>query len=325
VLFALALLLSLFVAYIPPKNFPYISIFSLIVSPLLLANVMFALFWLLRVKRKVFLSLIVLAISIVQFNRFYQFDFSKEVPIQENQLNVMSFNVRIFNLYQWIKEEDLSQKISDFIAKESPDVLSFQEYHAQHNVRLKQFGYKYTKFRGKGQNSGQAIYSKYPIVNSGSLDFENTFNNAIYTDIVKGKDTLRIYNIHLESLQVNPDDVDFAQENSEKLMRRIAYSFEKQQSQVDKVLEDIDRSPYKTIVTADLNNTAFSYVYRKLSADKNDAFTKAGKGIGKTFSFKKIPLRIDFIFVDKSLTVNSFTTYTEKFSDHFPISSLISW
>ncbi|HLU50872.1 MAG TPA: hypothetical protein VKZ42_01805, partial [Flavobacteriaceae bacterium] len=61
------------------------------------------------------------------------------------------------------------------------------------------------------------------------------------------------------------------------------------------------------------------------SADKNDAFTKAGKGIGKTFSFKKIPLRIDFIFVDKSLTVNSFTTYTEKFSDHFPISSLISW
>lgn len=325
VLFALALLLSLFVAYIPPQNFPILSVFSLMVSPLLVANVLFALFWILRVKRRFFLSVLVLAVSVVQFNRFYQLDFSKEEPLRENQLQVMSYNVRIFNLYEWIKEPELHQQMAAFIAQEAPEVIGFQEYHSEHKLPLKNYPYRYIKLRGKGKISGQAIYSKYPIINSGSLDFKDTFNNAIFSDIVKGQDTLRIYNIHLESLQVNPDDVDFDQENSEQLIRRVASSFKKQQHQADRSLAHIQQSPYKTIVLADLNNTAFSYVYRLLSTDKKDAFTQAGKGIGKTYSFKKIPLRIDFIWVDNQFTVNKFTTHTEQFSDHFPISTQLSW
>lgn len=325
VLFALALLLSLFVAYIPPQNFPIVSVFSLIVSPLLVANILFALFWILRVKRRFFLSVLVLGVSVVQLNRFYQLDFSNDVPVGENQLYVMSYNVRIFNLYQWIDDPELPQKMAAFIAQQSPEVIGFQEYHAQHELSLQDYPYRYSKLRGKGKNSGQAIYSKFPIIHAGSLDFEGTFNNAIFSDIVKGKDTLRIYNIHLESLQVNPNDVDFDQENSEKLIRRIASSFKKQQHQADKTLAHIRQSPYKTIVLADLNNTAFSYVYRLLSTDKKDAFTQAGKGIGKTYSFKKIPLRIDFILVDNQFTVNEFTTHTEQFSDHFPISTRLSW
>lgn len=324
-IFALCLLLSLFVPYFPPQKFPILSVFSIMVSPLLLVNVFFFLFWLLRVKRQLFLSLIILIISFVQFNHFYQFDFSKEIPLNNNHLKVMTYNVRLFNLYEWIKDENVQWNISNLIKKENPDVLSFQEYHTKKEVELSQYPYNYEKFRGKSNKSGQAIYSKYPIVNKGSIDFKDTFNNAIFVDIIKQEDTIRIYNIHLESLQINPDDVDFDQENSERLLRRIAGSFKEQQLQTDKVVSHITQSPYKTIITADLNNTAFSYVYRQLKKGKIDAFAEAGKGLGKTFSFKKIPLRIDFIIADKEMQVQHFTTHTEKYSDHHPISATLTW
>lgn len=323
--FALCLLLSLLVLYIPPERFPQLSVLSLGVSPLLVINVIFFLFWLLRVKKQLFLSLFVLAVCFVQFNKFYQFDFSKKPNTNENHLKVMSYNVRIFNLYNWIKEDNLQQKLEDFIKKEKPDVISFQEYYSKTKVSLTQFPYKYIKLQGEAPSFGQAIYSKYPIVNSGSLDFKNTGNNAIFADIVKGKDTIRIYNIHLESLQINQDDVDFKQEASKRLFRRIAASFKIQQNQINQVVAHKNRSKYKTIVTADLNNTAFSFVYRKLKGNMKDAFSESGKGLGKTYTIKKIPLRIDFILTDEELTVEEFNTHTVPYSDHFPISAVLSW
>jgi len=56
-----------------------------------------------------------------------------------------------------------------------------------------------------------------------------------------------------------------------------------------------------------------------------DAFSESGKGLGKTYTVKKIPLRIDFILTDEELTVEKFNTHTVHYSDHFPISAVLSW
>ena len=51
-------------------------------------------------------------------------------------------------------------------------------------------------------NFGSAIYSKYPIINSGIIPFENDgTNNCIYVDIKRETDTLRIFNAHLGSIR----------------------------------------------------------------------------------------------------------------------------
>ncbi len=322
---ALSLLLSVLVTFLPPVSFPVLSLLSLIVAPLFFANCVFLIFWILRVKKQLLVSLLALLISAVQFNLFYQFDFSKESEYKENQLHIMSYNVRIFNLYDWIKDIDVLKNIEKFISHENPDVISFQEYYSKHTIDLKQYPYSYVKIHGNKKSFGQAIYSKYPIVAKGSLDFNDTANNALYIDIVKNKDTLRVYNIHLESLQINPDDVDFNQNNSQRLARRMALSFKKQQQQVELIEKHMQETSYPIIITADINNTAFSYVYRKLKSGKKDAFAEKGKGLGTTYFLKKIPLRIDFILVDKSFTVNEFNTYTHKYSDHLPISAVLSW
>lgn len=323
--FALCLLLSLLVPYIPPQKFPFPALLSLVVSPLLLINVLFFLFWLLRVKRQLLLSLFVLIVCAVQFNSFYQLDFGSAPVLNDHHLKVMNYNVRLFNIYDWIKDEDIPLQISRFIADTDPDVISFQEYSGNKEVNLTAYPHSYIHLVKQKPEFGQAIYSKYPIVNQGSLGFKDTSNNAIFIDIKKGNDTIRIYNIHLESMQVHESDVDFDQETSKRLLRRMAQSFQKQQSQAEVILKHSNTTNHNTIMMADLNNTAFSYVYQKIKGTKKDAFAERGKGLGSTFKFKKIPLRIDFILADPTFTINEFKTHSEGFSDHFAISSVLSW
>lgn len=323
--FALCLLLSLLVPYIPPQEFPLLALLSLVVSPLFFINILFFLFWLLRVKRQLLLSLIILIICAVQFNSFYRFDFGEAPALKENQLKVMNYNVRLFNLYKWVNDEGIPTQISQLIAESSPDVISFQEYSGNKDVNFSAYPHSYIHLVKQKPEFGQAIYSKYPILNKGSLGFKDTSNNAIFIDIKKGNDTIRIYNIHLESMQVHESDVDFDQETSKRLMKRMAQSFQKQQIQAESIMKHSKEANYKTIMMADMNNTAFSYAYRKIKGNKKDAFAERGKGLGSTFVFKKIPLRIDFIIADRGFIINEFETHTEKLSDHFPISAVLSW
>lgn len=323
--FALCLLLSFWVPYIPPLEFPLLALLSLMVSPLFIINVLFFLFWLFRLKRPMLLSLIVLIVCAVQFNSFYRFDFGEAPTLKENKLKIMNYNVRLFNLYDWLDDKDIPEQIEQLIDDSSPDVISFQEYSGNSSLNLKAYPHSQIHLVKQKPEFGQAIYSKYPIINKGSLGFKDTSNNAIFVDILKGNDTIRIYNIHLESMQLHESDVDFDQETSKRLMRRMAQSFQKQQIQAESIMKHSKEANYKTIMMADLNNTAFSYVYRKIKGNKKDAFAERGKGLGSTFVFKKIPLRIDFILADSGFIINEFETHTEKLSDHFPISAVLSW
>ena len=157
------------------------------------------------------------------------------------------------------------------------------------------------------------------------MNFKNTSNNSIYADIIKNNDNLRIYNIHLESLHINPIEEDLSTDNSQKLLKNIGKTFSKQQEQVRLIKKHLSGSSYKTIICGDFNNTAFSWAYRQLKADFNDTFKETGSGFGTTYNFKRIPLRIDFILTDKKLNVLGFKNYKVKFSDHYPIESRIEF
>ena len=236
----------------------------------------------------------------------------------------MNYNVRLFNLYEWIPEKGIEMKIRNFIKLESPDILCLQEYHPHKNIDLSFFPFKFEKLSGKRDKYGQAIFSNFPIVNSGSVEFPNTSNNAIFADVVKGNDTLRVYNIHLESLRINPNAESLQNEDSEMIIKRVGNSFKMQQLQTELFLTHKSSCHYKMVICGDFNNTAFSYVYRKIKGDLNDAFKEAGHGFGRTYDFKSFPVRIDFILTDEAFDVNGFKTYKELYSDHYPISATLS-
>lgn len=318
---AFLLLLSYLLPHIPPKTFASLSVLSLGVPFLILINVLFFSYWLFKIKKQLILSFLVIALGYMLFGSLYKF--SNWEGDDANSFSIMNYNVRLFNLYDWIPEKNINKKIVAFVKKEAPQVLCLQEYQKQSGADFSFYKYKYEKFKGKKSNIGQVIFSQFPIINSGSVNFDKTLNNAIFADIVKGKDTIRVYNIHLQSLRIDPKLESFTSQNSEKIFNGIGTSFKEQQSQAQLFLDHKNSSPYKVVISGDFNNTAFSYVYNNIKSDLKDAFNEQGNGFGRTYNFKFFPLRIDFLLVDKSWKVNSFKTYDIRLSDHFPIMTKI--
>lgn len=338
VLFAFNIVLTIvtFVAYVlpflAPKLFPLLSVLTLILPLFLILNGLFFVYWLLQLKRQVILSGLVLLLGITFINKFYKFS-SNDIQREEKDFTVMSYNVRLFNLFEWIPNDNVGDTILSFINEQNPDILCIQEYSENAKVDLRIYKYKAIFMEGKLIKTGQAIFSKFPIFNKGEIKIPQAGNNIIYADIKKGKDTIRVYNIHLQSIKISPDVSEISehvdainQSKSQQVFTRIRDAFKKQELQAEILVKHKKECPYPVIICGDMNNSAFSYVYRNIKSDLNDCFEEAGNGFGQTYKFKYYPARIDYIFANKKMQVKSFTTFAQfENSDHFPVMTRLSF
>lgn len=315
----LMLIISYIFPFIPPKTLGRLASLSLLTPVVLMINLFFLVYWLLRMRRYFWYIFLVIALGFPYIYRL--FGFFGEKKIQTNDIKLMSYNVRMFNLYEWSDDKEIPQKIAAFITEKSPDILLFQDYAVNNNVKL-DFPYSYTSHKTNQSKFGLAIFSKFPMVQKGSLDLPNTANNIIFTDLKIDQDTVRVYNVHLQSMKLNTQKDYFGADDAQQLRERISTTFHKQQEQVELLLAHQAKCPYKVIFAGDFNNTAYSWVYQKMLHHKNDAFVKSGTGLDRTYDFF-FPLRIDFVLADKSLNFNYFTTYKVKYSDHYPIMARI--
>ncbi len=322
---SLLLVVSFILPYLPPKSFPIVSLLSLGVSPLIVLNLLFFFYWLILVRKQLRLSAIVLVISYFHFNSFYAISSDLNTEDYNNSIKVLSYNVRLFNAYEKNNTLDTGEMMSKLLDTEQPDVLMLQEFHNPNTVDFSDFKYKYIHFRFPASQLGHAIFSKYKIINTAAFNFENTTNNVLYADVIKGRDTIRIYNLHLQSLKIIPENIVEGKENEKLWLKRISKAFQTQEEQIAKLIEHKDKSPYPVILGGDFNNTPFSYTYQKLHQDMKDGFIKRGNGLGSTFLFNKYPMRIDFLFADKDLDFIHFENIKKTFSDHYPISATIGW
>lgn len=322
---AFLLLISFVLPYLPPKTFPTLSLLSLVVSLLIIVNIAFAIYWAIQLRRRFFVSFTVLLISYFYFNVFYEVSSEGDASQYKNTLNVLSYNVRLFNAYEKNPVTDASKIISEILAEENPDVVFVQEYYKPNKIDFSAYPYKYIHFKSEKAKLGHAFFSKYPLINTGAFDFEHTYNNTIFADIVKGADTIRIYSVHLQSLGIIPR-VSFLQDSdNEKLRKRVSSAFEKQQSQVEAILDHKQKTSNPVIICGDFNNTPFSYSYRKLKDGMLDAFRERGNGLGTTFEFERFPMRIDYIFASNDFDILSFDTMKKTFSDHYAIRATVGW
>ena len=320
---AVLLLVSFITPFVNPERFPLFSALSLAVSPLLVINALFALYWLVRLNRRVWLSALLLIVGFFEFNGFIKFS-SSDSETAANELSVLSFNVQLFEAYNDNPDNQAAQKMNQLVDKQRPDVLFIQEYYKQDSLALSAYPYSFVHFK-EDYTMGHAIFSKYPLINTGAFDFTKTSNNTLYADLLVGNDTIRLYNLHLQSYRIAPSVSEIQSRGTEFLTKRLKKAFRIQQRQLDTILKHKNQTEHPVIIAGDLNNTAFSYVYRELQRDFVDAFAAKGSGLGATFKVEFYPIRIDYIFVDPQLRVLNYNTCKAGFSDHKPITATVGW
>lgn len=331
ILLAILTFLAYVLPFLAPKLSPILSVLTLVLPLFLILNALFFIYWAIQFKKQLILSGLVLLIGITFINKFYKFS-TTDLPKGEQDFVVMSYNVRLFNLFKWLNDDSVPQEILDFINEQNPDILCIQEFSPSAKIDLRIYPYNYIFLKGEKIKTAQAIFSKYPIINEGNLVFPNSNNNAIFVDIKKGKDIIRVYNIHLQSIKISPDVNEMSeniegidQGKSQMVIKRISKAFLKQQQQAEIIMNHKEACAFPIIICGDMNNSAYSYVYRIIKGNLKDSFEEAGSGFGETYLFKYYPARIDYIFADPKMKVKSFASFPEFInSDHSPIVSRLS-
>ena len=225
---AFLFLVSIIIPYMKPSIFSQFSIVSLFSPVIIIINILFLFFWIAKLKKQFLLSLIVLIIGMDSLRSFVNFSDNSKF-MGDSKISIISYNVRLFNIYKWIKDDKITLKIRDFLQEKSPDIICLQEYQ-NFEFKLDDYPYVYEKLRGNNLRYGQAIFSKHPIVSKGSVNFNSLSNNAIFADIKIQNDTVRIYNIHLQSFSFEKsNEMIEINQNNVKVIDDISNTFIKQQ------------------------------------------------------------------------------------------------
>jgi endonuclease/exonuclease/phosphatase family metal-dependent hydrolase len=317
--------------FLAPRSFPLLSVLTLFMPIFFVLNGLFFVYWAIQFKKRLILSGLVLLTGITFISKFYKFS-AKEYIKDEKDFSIMSYNVRLFNVFKWLDRDDIPSNIKAFIDEKDPDILCIQEYSNSAHIDLKVYPHRYIFIDGNQIKTGQAIFSKFPIIFEGNIIFPNSDNNVIYADIKRGKDVIRVYNMHLQSIKISPDVTNISnnidnvnQEKSQLIYTRISKGFRQQQEQAEIFKENIKKCKTQFIICGDMNNSPFSYVYRSIKGKQKDAFEEAGEGFGATYKFRYYPARIDYIFTDSKMKVKGFESFPDfENSDHYPIMARLS-
>ncbi|QLG44086.1 endonuclease/exonuclease/phosphatase family protein [Costertonia aggregata] len=314
--FSVSLLISFFAPHLSVTDYPFLSFFALSVPFLFLVNMLFSIYWLFFNIKFCLIAVLVLGIGFFVMEPFFKLDISKKIDDTAG-LKIMGYNVQEFRY-----SRERSSRLMNFVASQAPDVIGIQEFSMEGTDEFeKNYPYSFRTVGGRAK-SVQAIFSKYPIISKEHIKFPNTANSALAADIVYEGDTIRVYVVHLQSLRIRPGMVK--RERSDHLYSRLIKSFAKQEEQCAILKNHMARSTYKTVICGDFNNTQYSHVYKTIKGDMQDTFLKKGSGFGRTINFWRFPLRIDFIFVDKSFQVKTHQNFDVGFSDHFPVMTTLN-
>ena len=218
---------------------------------------------------------------------------------------------------------------ADVICLQEVDVYKSDEFLTLPDVKRtlsKKYPYSYLDFSvyNTRHQFGTMVWSKYPLINKQSIHYETLGNISNRCDIVIEKDTIRLFNNHLESYNLNPADFEDIDRIEAKWRRAIP--LRNKQAQI--IRKEIEASPYPAIVVGDFNSVALSFAYWHISRGLHDAWNETHYPWqwGSTFEYKGFGVRIDYILSSGPLRpVSSSIPSSASGSDHKPVVATLEW
>lgn len=344
---ALLLLASYFAVYVTPTTFWPMAFIGLAYPFLLLINILFIIFWGLKLHRFALLSIIIVVIGWKTHKKVISFDFTDSDVTEEkspNSIRIMTYNAHFFQPFTGDYDAAFKREMLQVIYNQKPDILCIQEFYTRYKGEfnildslIKKLKYKHYYFDKSISTTysqqGVIIFSKYPIKNKGSIVFnsEKSSNRAIYVDITIDNQLVRLFDIHLQSISFQPEDyqylktlkkeLDINEQSTRNIGFRLKRAFKRRSVQAQQVADAIAKSPYPVLVCGDFNDTPMSYAYHTIAENLKNTFQEKGKGYARTYTGAFPNFQIDYILCSKEFEVLNHQVIKKELSDHFPVRS----
>jgi endonuclease/exonuclease/phosphatase family metal-dependent hydrolase len=303
-------------------------------------------FWTFRGRTIAIASLLTILLGWSYLKSSYGIHFLNFNSDNENQLKIMTYNIRRFrNEGKWDRNLYLKkiQTTLGIVATEKPDVACFQEFnYTRKGIEQKKIdeGLEALPQVVTG-GSALVIASKHPIINSEQLVLSSApdqISDGLFADIRLNNNLIvRVYSVHFQSnkVTIEAENMELTQEalqtkSTWKTIYRMFRSIKNQQKfraeQVENLTKHIAGSPYPVIICGDFNDIPVSYTTQTVLRGLQDNFAEAGRGGATTYAGKIPFLKIDYIFSDKRFEVEKTQILkSHKESDHFPMVTTVSW
>ena len=334
---AVALVICYLSPYISPSSMGSLTIIG-IFSPIIYIAVVICALLMIVIKQWILsaiLSLLVI-IGLPDISKFYNIAFMRpaEVTTDRNSFTLMSYNVRGFY------DDGGNVVVDNFVEylehKGVPDILCIQEFPTttegvDHIDSLYQRTFKqyYISECVEAGNIVLRTYSRFPIVKNseGNISGLNSGTSS-WVDILVYKDTVRVFNNHLYTMNISESDSDdiakgrILQDGNRvrSIVDRISNNSSIRAKHAESLSKVIKSTPYRHIVCGDFNDTPMSYVYNTLSEGMKDAFVEHSSGYRSTFRPMHNILCIDYILYSNGIMGYSYDADQKAtLSDHIPI------
>lgn len=346
IILAICLILGMLASKSDPRAHVILAFFGLAYPFLLLANVLLVIWWLLR-KRWLFalLTLLVIGVGWRTLNATFRLfgTEGKGEKIENGLIRIMTYNVHNFKPYGEKNTELVKEQMLDLVRNQNPDVICFQEFFTKRrgpyntidslkNILNTKYYYFLPTMESESEAIGLAIFSKYHIVNKDNIVFEpGAGNESIYVDLSVNNQTIRVYNVHLQSISFEKEDYKYLDKvqhqlnveksPSKRIFRMLRSAFKKRSAQVDLMKAHMKTCKTPYIIAGDFNDTPASYAVTKMTDSLKNAFAEQGKGLGRTYNGKFPNFQIDYIATTPHFEVTNYHIIQAKLSDHFPVRS----
>jgi endonuclease/exonuclease/phosphatase (EEP) superfamily protein YafD len=315
--------------YIPAGNTAK-AMLVYILPLLIIIDFILLLFWLLRRRwHWAAIPLVTLLCCIPYIGTLYQFRSLDETAEKKAGLKIATYNVARFN-----------RETSGFIAldilaqmkKQKVDVLCIQEYNDISGDKKNSDSYKdYFPYMAMGK-SDMVIFSRYPIVESKNIEFEETNNSAMWAVIDVNGQHIRCVNVHLQTTGINRTlhqaakiQMQGGAVEGNRLLETIYGNYAMgmmiragQAITISNELRMNKEEGCPVVLCGDFNDVPYSFVYNTMLGDMVDGFKECGSGWMYTYRGKK-SVRIDYIFHDEELKGLTYYRQDLSYSDHYPI------
>lgn len=318
---------------IPPSTFWPAIFLGYLIPPIMVLTILIGVYLIIRYRKlkHVVFGLALILVTTPFWGITYKFSTSNDT--NQDAISLLSYNVKLFREPSVYTQ--FSMDMIEMVVNDSSSIKCLQEFSTNSRwavldvtKQIEKTGYyshihKATHEKYGDHDPGMAIFSKYPILNRGTVLDKDGVNTVIYADISIDNDTLRVYNVHLTSYRMDFTKKSFLQKIP-AVLYQVKSAVNEHTNEIDQLLGHLKECEYPFIISGDFNESPYSYNYFQLSELQN-AFENKGNGFGFTMIKPPLFLRIDNTFYSREVNLEYFTVdYSMDISDHYPTRSFFS-